>query len=71
MLYFLISLMNQYDYICRADWQYRQFESWRKLSPFPQGKVLMVLDFAENFTCQFQDEIQAAHWHHEQVIMHV
>ena len=30
----------------------------------------MVLDFAENFTCTFQDEVQAAHWHHEQVTLH-
>ena len=30
----------------------------------------MVLDFAENFTCSNQDEVQAAHWHHEQVTVH-
>lgn len=42
----------------------------RHLSPFPQGMALMVLDFAENFTCSFQDEVQAAHWYHEQVTVH-
>ena len=27
---------------------------------------MMVMDFAENYTCQYQGEVQAAHWHHEQ-----
>ena len=27
------------------------------------------MDFAENYTCQYQDEIQAAHWSQEQVTL--
>ena len=53
-------------FVCRADWQYQQFQLWRQ--NIPQGRVIMVVDFAENFTCTYQDEIQAAHWHHEQVL---
>ena len=30
----------------------------------------MVLDFAENFMGTHQDEVQAVHWHHEQVTVH-
>ncbi|XP_041372135.1 uncharacterized protein LOC121385498 [Gigantopelta aegis] len=57
-------------HLFRADWQHRQFESMRKTTPFPRTTVSMVLDFAENFTCSNQDEVQAAHWYHEQVTVH-
>lgn len=30
----------------------------------------MVLDFAENYTCNLQDEVQACHWYHEQATVH-
>lgn len=30
----------------------------------------MVMDFSENDTCVFQDEVQSAHWHHDQVTVH-
>ena len=53
-------------FVCRADWQYQQFQLWRQ--NIPQRRVIMVVDFAENFTCTYRDEIQAAHWHHEQVL---
>lgn len=57
-------------HLFRAAWQHLQFESLRNSTPFPQGTVGMVLDFAENFTCVNQDEVQAAHWHHTQVTVH-
>ncbi|XP_070209732.1 uncharacterized protein [Littorina saxatilis] len=28
------------------------------------------MDFAENFSCTYQEEIQAAHWHYDQVTIH-
>ena len=57
-------------HLYRADWQYRQFDVTRKTTPSPRGTAMMIMDFAENFTCSFQDEVQAAHWHHEQVTVH-
>ena len=30
----------------------------------------MVMDFAENYACQYQDEVQSAHWNHNQVTIH-
>ena len=58
------------QHLFRANWQVKRFESMRTSHPFPPATVGMVLDFAKNFTCTFQDEVQAAHWHHEQVILH-
>ena len=31
----------------------------------------MNLDFAENYTCKSQMEVQRSHWHHERVIIHL
>lgn len=32
-------------------------------------EALIQVDFAENYTCQYQNEIQAAHWSQEQVTL--
>jgi hypothetical protein len=37
------------------------------LSVIDEDRVLMQIDFAENYLCQSQDEIQAAHWLQSQV----
>ena len=58
------------EHLFRADWQHAQFTRMRALEPFPANTALMVLDFAENFSCSYQDEVQAAHWHHQQVTLH-
>ena len=58
------------QHLFRADWQWAQFLSMKNLDPFPRDTVLMVMDFAENFTCNYQDEVQAAHWAHDQVTVH-
>ena len=58
------------EHLFRANWQHEQFEQVRTASPFPSNLVAAVLDFAENYTCLFQDEVQAAHWNHEQVTLH-
>ena len=57
-------------HLFRANWQQTQFTAMRTSAPFPRNTVGMVLDFAENFTCKFQDEVQAAHWYHDQVTVH-
>ena len=56
------------EHLYRADWQHTQFTLLKELRPFPEETVCMVMDFAENFTCTYQDEVQSAHWHHEQVV---
>ena len=58
------------EHLFRADWQHAQFTRMRALEPFPANTALMVLDFAENFSCSYQDKVQAAHWHHQQVTLH-
>ena len=32
--------------------------------------ALLQMDFAENYTCTFQDEIQTAHWHQKQITVY-
>ena len=58
------------EHLFRAKWQHQQFESLRNRRPFPCHLLMMVMDFAENFTCLYQHEVQSAHWHHEQVTIH-
>ena len=41
-----------------ASWQSRQYYSIAKIPP--KGWVVMVYDFAENYSCRYQDEIQSA-----------
>jgi hypothetical protein len=35
-----------------------------------EGQVLVVCDFAENYTCVMQNEIQGYHWTQEQITIH-
>jgi hypothetical protein len=37
-----------------------------KASASPK-RLLLQIDFAENFLCQWQDEVQAAHYHQSQI----
>lgn len=51
-----------------ANWQQDQFTHiTRKL---PADWSLVVLDFAENYACIAQNEIQSAHWAIQQVTVH-
>ena len=43
-----------------AGWQQDMYKLISK-DP-PKNTVVAVLDLAENYTCQWQDEIQSAHW---------
>ena len=51
-----------------ASWQYQQCKEVR--DNLPEGAVLMQADFAENYRCDYQDEIQSAHWSYSQVTVH-
>ena len=55
-------------HLFRAAWQGNQFSTLRAHTP--EGWVIQVLDFAENFAIINQDEVSSAHWHHEQVTVH-
>lgn len=52
----------------RALWQNRQFHDLQV--NIVSHWVVMVLDFAENYTCNLQDEVQSCHWFHEQATVH-
>ena len=55
-------------HISNASWQHRQLDKVSK--NVPEDTVVMVCDFAENFTCFFQDEVQSVHWTRNQVTIH-
>ena len=72
------------EHLFRANWQHEQFEALRAQHcgrnttgatlrarrPFPPKTLVMVMDFAENYACQYHDEGQSAHWNHNQVTIH-
>ncbi|XP_052097320.1 glutamic acid-rich protein-like, partial [Mytilus californianus] len=52
----------------RINWQQNQF---RQLNNRPPEKtVVLTMDFAENFSCFSQNEIQGAHWAKDSVTIH-
>ena len=53
-----------YVYRCQRE----QFTSLRL--QMPEGQVIHVLEFAENFTIVHQDEVSSAHWNHDRVAVH-
>ena len=57
------------QHIFRANWQQNAFDEVRR-SPLKDGTVLTVNDFAENYSCFYQEEVQSAHWHYQQVSLH-
>ena len=48
-----------------ASWNYVQYKQARK--NILVGDVIMVHDFAPNYLCKHQKEVQAVHWRHKQV----
>ncbi|WAR11448.1 LOW QUALITY PROTEIN: hypothetical protein MAR_025628, partial [Mya arenaria] len=61
-------LANLAKHLFEAKWQQHQFSVLIK--DIPQGLVVLNMDFAENYACIAQHEIQSAHWGHEQVTIH-
>ncbi|KAK7109352.1 uncharacterized protein [Littorina saxatilis] len=52
------------EHLAIARWQYSQFRQQRdSLGP---AEVLTLMDFAENYRCEYQNEVQAAHWSYQQ-----
>ena len=52
-----------------ARWQDEKFRICR--DAFPRGTILSIVDFAENYTLQPQNEIQSQYYHSEQVSLMV
>ena len=48
-----------------AGWQDEQYRKCRDI--FPIGTILSIVDFAENYTLQQQNEIQIQYYHSDQV----
>lgn len=55
-------------HLFRAAWQQRQYSQGKK--NMPAKSALLVTDFAENYTCAMQDEVQSYHWTQTQVTVH-
>lgn len=55
-------------HISNAEWQHQQFNKLKE--NLPEKWVLFVMDFAENYSCFYQDEAQSVHWNQKQVTIH-
>ena len=55
-------------HLFNAQWQHKEFVDM-KTNP-GIGTCVSVMDFAENYRCLLQDEIQSAHWSYSQVTLH-
>lgn len=65
-IYFLEKQLNAYKTHCFVKHvQEKYFDSKRQA--LSETEVLIQLDFAENYSLISQDEIQSAHWSHQQV----
>ena len=51
-----------------AAWNFHQYLVCK--NNLEKGQVLMVHDFAQNYLCLRQHEVQAMHWCHQQVTIH-
>lgn len=51
-------------HIATAMWQYQQLRQLR--DQLSQGNILTLMDFAQNYRCEFQNEVQSAHWSYQQ-----
>ena len=55
-------------HLFRAKWQQEQLKQCKEKI---QGRTaVLIMDFAENYTCTSQDEIQSAHWVNQAVTIH-
>ncbi|GFR68013.1 hypothetical protein ElyMa_005597800 [Elysia marginata] len=51
-----------------AQWQRDRYAQFRDCLPVGHG--MCTVDFAENYLCKFQHEVQSAHWSYCQVTLH-
>jgi len=65
--YMRSSLLKYVGHTFRQTWLARQFKGCKE--DFPIGTIVSVIDFAENYSFQPQDEIQSMHWFNVQVTL--
>ena len=58
-------VLNQHHF--RARWQQQQLSNSKEMI---KTKSAVIIDYAENYVCAAQDEIQSAHWVNESVTIH-
>ena len=51
-----------------ASWNFLQYKECK--NNLEEGEIIMVHDYAQNYLCKHQHEIQALHWSHAQVTLH-
>ncbi|XP_071481542.1 uncharacterized protein [Diadema antillarum] len=56
------------SHLFEARWQQKQFALISSCPP--PSAIVTVMDFAENYTCIMQEEVQSAHWYQSQVTVH-
>lgn len=60
--------MNLRQHCFTAAWQNEQFENLK--SNVEHGTVVCVMDFAQNYTTLYQDDIKATHYGKQQITLH-
>ena len=65
---FSTELKSYAKHIFMANWQRSQFNNLK--DNLPDNTALLVLDFAENYTCHYQNQVQAAYYDLHQVTIH-
>ena len=69
---FFIEILHDLDkYLShkfRADWQHQQLNNC--LTNLPPEEGLMVMDYAENYSVRYQNEVQSAFWDQVQVTIY-
>ena len=55
-------------HIFEAVWQQKQFSD--VVDAPPASTAVIVMDFAKNFKCEMQREVQSAHWYAQQITLH-
>ena len=60
-----MTMMSKHTFM--ASWNYCQYKQARK--NILVGDVIFVHDFAQNYLCKHQNEVQGLHWRHKQVTL--
>ena len=60
-------MITMSEHTFMASWNYCQYKQTRK--NILVGDVIFVLDFAQNYLCKHQNEVQGLHWRHKQVTL--
>ena len=65
---FLKSLATFAEHMFYNQWNFHQYVQCK--NNLEKGEIAMVLDFAQNYLCIQQNEVQQLHWGHVKVMIH-